>query len=156
MKKTSVAWFVLIQWVLAFEWLHSGWGKWSGSGFMTNINKTLSGFSTKNPNTWYANFLNNTAVPNAEVFGNVIRSSELLVGIALALAGILLLTQKRLHPLSLWVLVIACFGGALMNLNFFLASGWTSPSTWGVNVVMGLVQLILGLHYLLNRKELTN
>lgn len=156
MKRASTIWIVLIQWVLAYEWLHSGWGKWAGPGFMNNIGKTLNGFITNNPNTAYASFLNNSALPNAELFGQIIRTSEIAVGIALVLGGVLLLAQKRLHPVATWLLVLALFGGALMNLNFYLASGWTSPSTWGVNVVMALAQLILGLYYLTNRKELAS
>lgn len=156
MKKASLIWLVLVQWVLAFEWLHSGWGKWAAPGFMDNIGKTLAGFGSKTPYTTYGSFLNETIVPNAETFGNLIRTGEIGVGLALALAGIILLVQKKLSPLATWLLVVAFLAGALMNLNFFLAAGWSSPSTWGVNLVMGLIHLILGLYYLLNRKDLAS
>lgn len=156
MRKISATWLVLIQWALAVEWLHSGWGKWSGPGFMGNIGKTFIGFTAKNPNGWYVSFLNSTATPHAIVFGNIIRSGELLIGIALVLGGVLLLAKKRLPAVAIWLLVVAFFGGALMNLNFYFAAGWTSPSTWGVNVVMCLAELILGLCYLLNRRELSS
>jgi hypothetical protein len=156
MKKASVIWLVFVQWVLAFEWLHSGWGKWSAPGFMDNIGKSLEGFAAKTPYTAYASFLKSSVVPNAELFGNTIRTGELAVGVALALGGILLLTQKRLPAVATWLLAIACFGGALMNLNFFLASGWSSPSTWGVNMVMGLALFILGVYYLTNRRQLAS
>ena len=156
MKRTSLVWLVLIQWVMAFEWLHSGWGKWTSAGFITNVGKTLDGFAVKTPYTAYGDFLRSTAVPNAEIFGNAIRSGEILVGLALLLGGLLLMCKRRIPVLASWILAIALFGGALMNLNFFLASGWSSPSTWGVNMIMGLIQLILGIFYLTNRKELAS
>lgn len=154
MKKVSLIWLVLIQWVLAFEWLHSGWGKWASPGFIDNIGKSLEGFASKTPYTSYSTFLTGSIVPNAEMFGNLIRTGEIGVGLALALGGVILLVQKKISPLATWLLVIALFAGALMNLNFFLAAGWSSPSTWGVNLVMGLIHLILAFYYLTNRKNL--
>ena len=154
MKKASVVWIVLIQWALAIEWLHSGWGKWAESGFMANIGKTLGSFADKTPYAAYGNFVRDTVIPNAELFGNAIRSGEILVGAALVLGGIILLSKKSLPPIATWLVGIALIGGALMNLNFFLAAGSTSPSTWGVNVVMFLIQLVLAIYYLSNRKDL--
>ncbi len=156
MKKVSVVWLVLIQWVLAFEWLHSGWSKWSGPGFIANIGKTLEGFAAKTPYAAYSDFLGSTAIPHAQLFGNIIRIGEMASGIAFALSGIILLSQKRLPEWATWILAIISFGAALMNLNFFLASGWSSPSTWGINVLMGLLHLILGIYYVTNRRELAS
>lgn len=154
MKKASVLWLVLIQWVLAIEWLHSGWGKWASPGFMNAIGQTLQSFASKNPYSWYVGFLNTTAIPNSYLFGNLIRSTEMSVGIIFALGGLALVAGKRLHPGASWVIAIACFAAALMNLNFFFAAGWTSPSTWGVNAVMALIELILGIYYVSNVQEL--
>jgi len=154
MKKMSVVWMVLIQFVLAYEWLEAGWEKWSGPGFMANMDKTLAAFTAKNPHTAYVSFLQNTAVPNAQLFGNMIRFGELGAGIALALGGILLLVKKRLNPIVIWLLVLAFFGAALMSFNFYFAAGWTSPSTSGINLVMGFVELIFAIYYTTNRREL--
>ncbi len=156
MKRASVVWLVLIQFVLAFEWLHSGWGKWASPGFMDNIGKTLEGFAAKTPYKAYGTFLNNTAVSNADLFGNTIRLGEMGVGIALVVGGILLLSQKKLPSWAIALMVIAFLGGALMNLNFFLASGWSSPSTWGVNMIMGFIHLILAVYYFTNRRDLAS
>lgn len=156
MKKVSLTWVVLVQWVLAYEWLHSGWGKFANPGFMTNIEKSLQGFTDKTSYSAYAGFLKSSVIPNADLFGNLIRSGEIAVGVALVIAGLILLAKKRLPETITWLLVFAFFGGALMNLNFFLAAGWSSPSTWGVNVVMGLIHFILGVCYMLNRKSLAN
>ncbi len=156
MKKVSLTWIVLVQWTLAFEWLHSGWGKFTAPGFMANIEKSLQGFADKTSYTTYAEFLKSVVLPNAETFGNAIRGGEIAVGLALVLAGVILLTKRRLPESATWLVVLAFFGGALMNVNFFLAAGWSSPSTWGINLVMGLLHIILGVLYLLNRKSLAN
>ena len=156
MKKTSVIWLVLIQFVLAYEWLHSGYGKWVEAGFMTNIGKTLNNFADKTPYTLYGDFLQGIAVPNSELFGNVIRTGEILVGITLIVGGILLFHKRYLPKPASWLIAITLLGGAFMNLNFFLAAGSTSPSTWGVNMVMGFIHLILAIYYISNHKDLAN
>jgi thiosulfate dehydrogenase (quinone) large subunit len=156
MKRISFLWVVLIQWVLAYEWLHSGWGKWSSPGFITNISKTLEGFAAKTPYTVYGDFLRGTAIPNAELFGNMIRGGEVLVGLALVIGGLLLLWKKRIPTYVSWIVAASLFGGALMNLNFFVAAGWSSPAVWGVNMVMGLINLILAILYIKSRKDLAS
>lgn len=148
MKKISILWLVLIQWVLALEWLLSGWGKFTKPDFMAGIGKTLSTFAGKTTVGWYGGFLDNVVVPNASLFGNLVRCGEILVSLTLIIGGILAVRSDKLHPLASWALVIALYGAAFMNLNFYLAAGWSSPSTAGVNMVMGLAQLIIGTHYL--------
>lgn len=144
----SMVWLVLIQWVMAVEWLQSGWGKFTDSKFMDGIEKTLGAFSSpKNPNEWYASFLRDTAVPNADMFGNLVRTSELLGGLVLLIGGFLVLRSGVTKTVA-WVLAVTLLGLAFMNTNFYFAAGYTSPSTAGVNMVMGLTQLILGVFYL--------
>lgn len=155
-KKISYIWIILIQFALAFVWLHSGLSKWTSAAFMDGFSKTMEGFASKTSYVLYSNFLHNTVIPNAELFGNLIRTGEILVGFALVVGGIVLLWQKTLATHLNWLLIIAFFSGALMNLNFFLASGATSPSAWALNLLMVLLQLILGVAYILNRKELAS
>jgi hypothetical protein len=154
MKRFSITWLLLIQWALAFEWIYSSIPKWTDSKFIDGIAKTLEGFATKTPHVGYGNFLTGVAIPNAELFGNLIRSGELAVGLGLAISGLFFLIAKRMPALVLWLTVIACFGGALMNLNFFLASGSASPSAWGLNLLMASMEIILGIFYLQNRNNL--
>lgn len=147
--KGAFLWLVFIQWVIAFEWIKSSWGKFAEPDFMNNISKTLGAFSSPgNPNEWYASFVRERLLPNANLFGNVTRFSELLAGLALALGGAWLLTQRNLRKPVALVVLIALVGGALLNFNFYFAAGWTSPSAEGINLVMGLVQLVLAGYYL--------
>jgi thiosulfate dehydrogenase [quinone] large subunit len=155
MKKASAVWLVLIQWVIALEWLHANWSKWSGPDFISNINLTLQGFAAKTSYSFYSSFLKSVAIPNAELFGNAIRLGELGVGLALIIGGVFLLKFNKLRMPYIGIIIAACFAGALMNLNFFLATSWTGPSAAGLNLVMGLIELILGIYYITNRNELS-
>lgn len=154
MKKISIIWLILIQWVIAFEWIHASFPKWTDAKFIDNISKTLESFAATSSYPSYSNFLTSVAIPHAELFGQIIRSAELAVGLALVLSGILMLSKKYLPEYVTWLTAIACFGGALMNLNFFMASGSTSPSAWGLNLMMAFIQIILGIYYQQNRKVL--
>jgi hypothetical protein len=145
-------WIVLIQGVIAFEWLKSGLGKFTKPGFMNSIEQTMTAFAAKTPHQWYSEFLKANVIPNANYFGNLVRWSEVLFGVILVTGGLALMRQNRL---SFWmhkVLVIALLGGALLNLNFYFAAGWSSPSTEGINIVMSLVQLVLAAYYLVGYK----
>ena len=145
-------WMVLMQGVIAFEWLKSGIGKFTKPGFMNSIEQTMTVFATKTPHQWYSEFLRANVIPNANYFGNVVRWTEVLVGITLLAAGIALVRQGKLSFLLHKVLLVALLGGALLNLNFYFAAGWSSPSTEGINIVMGLVQLVLVAYYAVGYK----
>lgn len=153
MKKPDHYWLVLIQWVIAVEWLLSGVGKFTKPDFMGGIAGTLKAFASKSNYEWYQTIMNNWLVPNAELIGNVVRVSEVAIGLALLFLGYLTVQRKKVSQTLVMGLVVALYAGALLNLNFYLAAGWSSPSTKGINIVMGLVQAILGTYYLLRFKE---
>lgn len=85
----------------------------------------------------------------------MVRISEVGVGIALTLGSIILIAKGKLNPIIVWVLALALFGAALMNLNFYLAAGFTSPAVSGINLVMGFIEISLSIFYITNRKEIT-
>lgn len=147
-KQVSVLWLVLIQWVLAFEWIQSGWGKFASSSFMDGIAKTLGGFAAKTQFGFYSDFLKSTALQNPTLFGNVVRFSEVLAGLAFALGGLWLLKFGNMPKILTIGMVVAFYGAALLNANFWFAAGWSSPSTAGINMVMGLIEAVLGTFYL--------
>lgn len=148
MQQISSMWLVIVQWALAFEWLHSSWGKWAQPGFIANIQKTLTGFANGTNFHFYANFLNSVAIPHAALFGNLIRIGEASVGIAFALGGIIWIYKYSLPKFLALILAVACLAAALMNLNFFLASGWSSPAGWGLNILMIALELLLASFYI--------
>jgi thiosulfate dehydrogenase [quinone] large subunit len=131
---TKMAWFWLIVRVyVGYEWMVAGWQKvqspaWVGenagaatTGFLKGaLNKT----SGAHPDVqgWYASFIENVALPNAEVLSYLVAYGELIVGIALILG---IFTG------------IAAFFGSFMNLNFLLAG------TVSVNPILLILQLFL-------------
>ncbi|MEX1087455.1 MAG: DoxX family membrane protein, partial [Candidatus Paceibacterota bacterium] len=112
----------------------AGWGKvtsesWTGAEAGSSVAGFVSGALEKTSGShpdvagWYAWFLENVVLPNAEVWGYMIAYGELLVGIALIIG---LLTG------------IAAFFGLFMNLNFMLA-GTVSSNPVLFTLAIGLV-----------------
>lgn len=136
---------VAIQIVLAYEWWSAGWEKVSSPGFVANISQTLAVFASKNPFPWYKSFLEGRAMRNATAFAYAVEWSQVLIALALAASAALLLYAHdgKMRRLALCGALIALFGGAWMNANFYLAAGWTGPGTKGVNVVMFWTQAVL-------------
>lgn len=115
---TATAWFWLIVRIyVGFAWLSAGWEKvlnpvWSGpeaggalSGFIQGaLGKTVG--AHPDVASWYATFLQNVVLPNANLWSHLVAYGELLVGLGLILGC---LTG------------IAAFFGLFMNLNYMLA-----------------------------------
>jgi thiosulfate dehydrogenase [quinone] large subunit len=114
-------WFVLRLYA-GWQWLSAGLGKlgnpaWTGAKAGAAITGFAKGALEKtggdhpDVQTWYAWFLRNVVLPNADAWGYLITFGELLVGIALIIG---LFTG------------IAAFFGSLMNINYLLAGSVSS------------------------------
>ncbi len=112
----GIVWAFMRIW-LGYTWLKAGIGKiqnpaWFGSEAGTAISGFFRGALAKsvgdNPavRSWYASFLENVALPNAQVFSHLIVVAEILIGISLILG---LFT------------ILGLLAGGFMNLNFLLA-----------------------------------
>lgn len=122
---------LLIQLFLGYEWLMSGLTKVVRGGFAAGLADELAEKS-EGVGGLYGSFLDEVAIPNAEVFGWLIVAGELVVGIGLAAAGLVwLLRWERLGPSGrsavLAVTALAALGGIFMNVNFHLANGSAHP-----------------------------
>lgn len=141
------------QLTLAYLWWHAGWEKVTGT-FIADLPKTLEFFASKNPYPFYKNFLLNTALPNADTFGPLVEWGQLLVGIGLALSVALIIYSRSATKHLAWsVSVAALLAGALMNLNFYLAAGWTGPAAAGSNIAMFWPSLVLAYIWLARLRE---
>lgn len=138
--------------ILLFDgviWAKSSFGKFTSGNFVQNLGVILDKFASGNPYPWFKSFLQNIAVPSSQLFGNMVLYGELLVAIAIIITTLsLLINPKGCCGIVKPLLILGLFGGALMNLFFWLASGWTSPSTDGLNLLMFVTQLA-GLLYIL-------
>jgi hypothetical protein len=133
----------LVQLVLAYEWFFAGLEKVTGE-FAANLSGTLSKFASENPFGWYKTFLE-MSPESAQVLGGFIAWGELLTGVALALSVVVYIYSGKANVKSFALVlgILALLVGAFMNANFFLAAGWMSPSTHGVNMIMFWIEIAL-------------
>lgn len=137
---------LLIQLLFGLVWLKSGFGKFT-SPFVETLSQTLTKFASNNPLAWYKQFLLTATIPNATLFAQLTRWGELTAGVILLITALTALFKKDSSSLHSW----SAFGvaiGFFLNLQFGLASFWTSPANETVNLVMGGVQLILFIYHL--------
>lgn len=116
---SGAVWLVLRLW-LGYVWLQAGWGKVFGdkaTGWVGNkagaavtgfLKGALEGATGENPRVpaWYADFVREVALPNAQLFSYMVAYGEVLVGIALIVG---LVTN------------FAALMGILMNLSYLFA-----------------------------------
>lgn len=133
-SSTRLSWlWLLVRLYVGYAWLTAGWGKvtnpsWVGPEAGKAISGFLNGAMEKSVGDhpavagWYADFIQNVALPNAAVFSYMVAFGELLVGISLILG---IFTG------------ISAFFGAFMNMNFLFAGTISS------NPVLFLGQLFL-------------
>lgn len=117
---TYSAWiWLIIRLYVGYEWLTAGWGKihsdvWTGSKSGVALQGFIKGALAKADQSaahtdvtgWYANFLEQSILPNAKIFSYVVAYGEILVGLGLILG---LLTG------------IAAFFGGVMNVSYLFA-----------------------------------
>lgn len=134
-----------VQAVIAYEWLIAGWEKIQSPEFVTGMAETVTRFSSKNPLPWVQQFLTETVVPNAALFGELVRWGEFLVGAGLFLSMLIFLfvPHQLLKRVSVLGMIFSLKMGSLLSAVFYLSAGWTSPSTHGLNLVMFWVQIAL-------------
>lgn len=133
---------LLVQLIISFEWLRSGWEKVSNKAFVPGMGKTLGVFAAKNPHAAYKSFLTGYAIPHSAVFGVLTSWGEVLTGIGLGLTALMLIFNKKM-PYAKFIAMAALVGSLLMNANYWMAAGWISPSNDGSNITMFLVAAVL-------------
>lgn len=131
---TRLAWiWVILRVYVGWIWLEAGWGKvtsvaWTGekagvalTGFVQGALAKTSG-AHPDVSAWYAVWLKDVILPNAEVFSWMVAYGELLIGLGLILGAFT---------------GIAAFFGAFLNMSFLFAGAVS------VNPIMVLIQLFL-------------
>jgi thiosulfate dehydrogenase [quinone] large subunit len=133
--KTSAWLWLIVRVYIGWQWLHGGYEKfmnpaWAGdnagvaiTGFFNNALTKTTG-AHPDVSSFYAAFLQNVALPNAELFSYLITYGEIAVGIALILGAFT---------------GIAAFFGAVMNFNFLFAGTVSMNPYW----ILGEIFLIL-------------
>lgn len=134
--------FFTILFFQGFIWLQSGVEKIMGGAFPRNLAVTLEKFASNNPNGFYKNLLTTQGIPNAQNIGNVVMWTEVIVGSIILISTFYLFMHIKGNRLFEILLVIGLLIGFFLNLNFWLASGWMSPSGSGLNMLMMVVQAV--------------
>ncbi len=133
--------YLLILLTLGCLWVVSDVEKIASGEFPQNMQKTLLFFASRNPYEFYKVFLENVAIPNSYIFGLMVELGELTVGVGL-IGMVWVLYKGRFNRLKLKLSLIILIIGLLLNLNFWLASAWTSPSTSYINLLMAAIEAI--------------
>jgi uncharacterized membrane protein YphA (DoxX/SURF4 family) len=136
---------LLIQLVIALEWLEGGFEKLRSGTFVSTLPKILERFSQGNPHAWYVDSFLKAAIEHPTLFGQLVQWGEAFTGIGLIIGVLLALfkTSITYERRSAWVSGVALLGGVWLNAHFYFAAGWTSPSTGGLNLLMFGIELIL-------------
>jgi len=126
----------LVRIVVGAVWLNGGVEKLLNPQFPQQFAQSLEvgAFISQAP-AFFQNFMQSNVVPNAETFAQIIRFSELFLGIALILG---LLTN------------LAAIGSVILSLNIMLSQGSPNlgeglgaPGIFTVNAVLALLSLII-------------
>lgn len=148
-KNLSNRYLLFILAVVGLIFLRSSLGKITGGEFPASLGKTLAFFSSKNPYPFVKDFLQNIAIPNSALFGLLTMWGEFLIGLSLIICALFLTFSSKRNRAVILLLIAGSGGGMFLNAVFWLAAGWTSPSTESVNLLMFTVELS-GLIYGLN------
>lgn len=125
---------LLVQSVIAYEWLNSAVTKIVRGGFATGLADQLAKNSDGAPD-WYKSVLSTVVIPHSAIFGYLIEAGEMLVGVGLIAATVVLFVRGHRLNVTLLravlaVVAVTTVSGAFMNLNFSLSSG--DPTPWSL------------------------
>lgn len=134
-----------IHLTLAYEWGKGGFSKWWGGTFVDGLEKTLTSFASKNPHTWYVDAVLLVAKAHAETFGWLVIIAEMAIATGLVLALLFAMFGKEgwMRSVAMGAAIVSLLVGMFLNVQFYFAAGWMSPSTHGLNVVLFWVQLAM-------------
>lgn len=141
---------LLIVLSVGLLWLRSSYNKFTSGTFVSDLSETLTKASAKNPYPFFKQFLTDVAIPNSQVFGNLVLWGEFLSAVAIAVGAILLLVSPSPNKFVSLVLIAGLFGGLLLNIVFWLGFGYTSPSTDSINLLMAAIEII-GIFFLMKQ-----
>jgi thiosulfate dehydrogenase (quinone) large subunit len=120
----------LIRIFLGYQWMTAGWGKMTGGFDASGYLQGAVANPVKGPDGivygWWVSFLENFAIPNADLFNVLVAYGEFLVGLGLILGCLT---------------TAAAFFGVVMNFAFML-SGTVSHNP--TDILLGVFILVAG------------
>jgi hypothetical protein len=122
-------WLIVMQLVLAHQWLVSGVNKLLDPHFGTQLVPVLRGSTQGNPYGWYATFLRVVVLPNHALFALAVQVMEPAIGLALLLgAGLWVVRPRELVTIYGGLAASAALVGSVgLSLNYFFQGGTYLP-----------------------------
>jgi thiosulfate dehydrogenase [quinone] large subunit len=136
LNRTSRYLLAALEAVIGWEWLMSGGNKVLAGTFPQGLADALNQGIKGNPDGWYVNFLQHIILPHSVFYGYLIEWTELLAGLILLSAALILPGQPRKvgdpqHGVMVGycvAAVVAAIVGAFLTVNFhFFQGGWVLP-----------------------------
>src|SRR4028119_2458556 len=117
-------------------WLNGGVEKLLNPSFPRQFADSLAagGFVSQAP-PFFRGFMQNTVVPNAELFAQLVRAGELTVGVALIFG--FLTNLAAVGSVALSILILLSGGGVR------LGTGLGAPEFITINVLVALISLVI-------------
>jgi hypothetical protein len=127
----SMVGLLAVTMVIGYEWFISGLVKFVRGDFPAGLADELQA-KVETTSGWYGNFMTNALIPNGNLFGYFVETSELLAGIALIAGPLILLfgwdrISDRIRSVVLLAIGTAAIGGAVLAINLHLANGGNHP-----------------------------
>lgn len=146
--------------LIAYEWLVSGFDKLLSGNFVPQLMRQLSSSLSGMQYHFYENILKSDIIPHAVVFGILVEVGEICVGVAFVLLGVALIRDRintAIIQLGIWTSIIAAF----MALNFFLWQGGSmflnlgDPFDEGITIdfMLVLIQLWMAVFFFSIRRR---
>lgn len=122
---------LVVNLVVGYEWFMSGLVKFVRGGFPTGLAAELLEKSEGAPG-WYRSLMMSAFIPNAQRFGYVIETAELLAGLTLILGALIWLfawerVSDRVRATVHIAIATAAIGATFLVINLHLANGASHP-----------------------------
>lgn len=150
-EKSEFKYLFCILFCIGLIWLRSSYGKMATGNFADNLGNVLTKTFQNNPYLPYKSFLQNFAIPNSQLFGQLVLWGEFATAVSICLSSLYLLLKNPNERMALLSLTAGLAGGVFLNINFWLAFSPNNPGTDNLNLLMIAIQVI-GIYYLLKRR----
>jgi thiosulfate dehydrogenase [quinone] large subunit len=127
---------VLVRVLIGAVWLNGGLEKLLNPGFPSQFSASLQagGFVSQAP-PFFQDFMRGYVLPNADLFAQLMRMGELMIGIALILG--LLTNLAAISSVGLSSVILLSQGGV------GLGTGLGSPEFLTINVLVALISVVI-------------
>lgn len=122
---------LVVSMIMGYEWFMSGLVKVVRGDFPAGLADELREKS-EGAREWYVSLMDSLFIPNAELFGYLIETVELLAGVTLIAGPLIWIfawdrVSDRLRSAVLLSMAAAAIGGTFLAINLHLANGASPP-----------------------------